>query len=58
MALKIIENRLCILLYKDEASSIALHFVTGQKEGYLIGQTIKVTEIVHNILNVIRIYYH
>lgn len=57
MALKIIENRLGISLYKDEASSIALHFVTGQKEGYLIGQTIKVTEIVHNILNVIRIYY-
>ncbi|SHF20395.1 transcriptional antiterminator, BglG family [Atopostipes suicloacalis DSM 15692] len=32
MALKIIENRLGISLYKDEASSIALHFVTGQKE--------------------------
>ena len=57
MALKMIENRLNISLYKDEASSIALHFVTGQKEGYLIGQTIKVTEIVHNILNIVRIYY-
>src|SRR5699024_4549584 len=52
IALKIIEDRLNISLYKDEASSIALHFVTGQKEGYLIGQTIKVTEIVHNILNI------
>ena len=57
IALKIIEDRLNISLYKDEASSIALHFVTGQKEGYLIGQTIKVTEIVHNILNIIRVYY-
>lgn len=57
IALKIIEDRLNISLYKDEASSIALHFVTGQKERYLIGQTIKVTEIVHNILNIIRVYY-
>lgn len=57
IALKIIEDRLNISLYKDEASSIALHFVTGQKEGYLIGQTIKVTENVHNILNIIRVYY-
>src|SRR5699024_1265672 len=57
MALKIIENRLCISLYKEEDSSIAIYFRTGKKEGYLIGQTIKVKEIVHNILNVIRIYY-
>lgn len=57
MALKLIKERLNISLYKDEASSIALHFVTGQKEGYLIAQTIKVTEIVHNILNIVRIYY-
>jgi len=57
MALELIKKRLNISLYKDEASSIALHFVTGQKEGYLIAQTIKVTEIVHNILNIVRIYY-
>lgn len=57
IALKIIEKRLGVSLYKDEASSIALHFVTSQKEGYLINHTIKVTEIVHNILNIVRIYF-
>lgn len=56
-AIGIIANRLGVELFKDEAASIALHFVTGQKEGYLISQTIKVTEIVHNILNIVRLYY-
>lgn len=56
-ALELIEKRLDIQLFKEEASSIALHFVTGQKEGYLISQTIKVTEIVHQILNIIRISF-
>ena len=56
-AIKVIAERLGVELLKDEASSIALHFVTGQKEGYLINQTIKVTEIVHNILNIVRLYY-
>ena len=56
-ALDLIEKRLDIQLFKEEASSIALHFATGQKEGYLISQTIKVTEIVHQILNIIRISF-
>lgn len=56
-ALDLIEKRLDIQLFKEEASSIALHFVTGQKEGYLISQTIKVTEIVHQILNIVRISF-
>lgn len=58
MALELIEDYLDISLYKDEAASIALHFVTGQKEGYLIAQTIKVTEIVHNILNIVRLFFN
>lgn len=57
MAMALIEERLGVSLYKDEASSLALHFVTGQKEGYLISQTVKVTEIVHNIINIVRIYF-
>lgn len=56
-AVDLIEKRLDIQLFKEEASSIALHFVTGQKEGYLISQTIKVTEIVHQILNIVRISF-
>lgn len=56
-ALKLIEDRLGVELYKDEASSIAIHFVTGQKEGYFVQQTIKVTEIVHNITNIVRIHF-
>lgn len=57
IALELIEERLGVILHKDEASSIAIHFVTGQKEGYLISQTVKVTEIVHNILNIVRMHY-
>lgn len=56
-ALEIIEKKLGISLYKDEAASIALHFVTGQKEGYLISQTIKVTEIIHHILHIVNLYF-
>jgi beta-glucoside operon transcriptional antiterminator len=56
-ALEMIEERLNVELYKDEASSIAIHFVTGQKEGYFVQQTIKVTEIVHNIINIVRIHF-
>lgn len=57
MAMQLIEERLDVSLYKDEAASLALHFVTGQKEGYLISQTVKVTEIVHNIINIVRRHY-
>lgn len=57
-ALNLIEERLGVSLYKDEAASIALHFVTGQKEGYLVSQTIKVTEIVHNIISLVRINFN
>lgn len=57
MAMHLIEERLDVSLYKDEAASLALHFVTGQKEGYLISQTVKVTEIVHNIINIVRRHY-
>lgn len=56
-AVALVEKRLKIALHKDEASSIALHFVTGQKEGYLINQTVKVTEIVHNLLKIVRLYF-
>lgn len=57
LASELIKQRLGIHFHKEEASSLALHFVTGQKEGYLISQTIKVTEIVHDILNIVRIHY-
>lgn len=56
-ALELIEKQLGISLYKEEAASIALHFVTGQKEGYLVSQTIKVTEIIHHILHIVHLYF-
>lgn len=56
-ALKLIEKRLDKKMHEDEAASLALHFVTGQKEGYLISQTIKVTRIVHEILNIVRLHF-
>src|SRR5699024_9661266 len=50
-------NQLNKSLDKEEASYIDIHIITCKKVGYLIRQTIKVTEIVHYIINIIRVYY-
>lgn len=44
-------------LASDEAASIALHFVNAQKEGQLIEETIKVTQIVQDVLNIVRLHF-
>lgn len=56
-SLAIIEKYTGTALNADEAASIALHFVNAQKEGQLIEETIKVTRIVQDILNIIRLHF-
>jgi len=46
-----------VSLAPDEAASIALHFVNAQKEGQLIEETMKVTRIVQDILNIVRLHF-
>ncbi|MFS0657088.1 BglG family transcription antiterminator LicT [Bacillus sp. 179-C3.3 HS] len=56
-ALKIIEERLQIALPTEEAASIALHFVNAQQSGSDMKQTIEVTKIVNDLLNIVKYHY-
>lgn len=56
-SLSVIENHTHTQLGNDEAASIALHFVNAQKEGKLIEETIRVTRIVQDILNIVRLHF-
>lgn len=56
-SLAIIEKYTGTVLDADEAASIALHFVNAQKEGQMIEETIKVTRIVQDILNIVRLHF-
>ena len=56
-SLAIIEKYTGTVLDADEAASIALHFVNAQKEGQLIEETIKLTRIVQDILNIVRLHF-
>ncbi|MFL2101483.1 BglG family transcription antiterminator LicT [Desemzia sp. FAM 23991] len=56
-SLAIIEKYTGTMLDADEAASIALHFVNAQKEGQMIEETIKVTRIVQDILNIVRLHF-
>lgn len=56
-SLAIIEKCTHTLLDEDEAASIAMHFVNAQKEGQLIEETVKVTQMVQDMLNIVRIHF-
>lgn len=56
-ALSIIKSEMGIQLDEDEAASIALHLVNAQKNGNLMEQTMKITRIVQDILNIVRRHY-
>ncbi|MFD1068055.1 BglG family transcription antiterminator LicT [Oceanobacillus locisalsi] len=56
-ALDIINQTLDIDLPEDEAASIALHFVNSQISGENMAETIQVTEMVNDILNIVKYYY-
>lgn len=55
--LDIIENRTGIRLNEDEAGSIALHLVNSQLTGENMQAAVQVTEMVDNILNIVKYFY-
>jgi beta-glucoside operon transcriptional antiterminator len=57
IGLELIAEHTGVMMAPDEATSIALHFVNAQKEGQLIEETMKVTRIVQDILNIVRLHF-
>src|SRR5690625_502166 len=56
-ALDIINKELNIELPEDEAASIALHLVNSQLSGENMTATIQVTEMVNDILNIVKYHF-
>lgn len=56
-ALDIIENDTGVRLPEDEAASIALHLVNSQISGENMAGAVQVTEMVNNILNIVKYYF-
>ena len=56
-ALEIINKNLYIELPEDEAASIALHFVNSQLSGDNMTKTVQMTEMVNDILNIVKYYF-
>ncbi|MCB2339619.1 BglG family transcription antiterminator LicT [Clostridium estertheticum] len=56
-ALKIIKNRLGVDLPEDEAGFIALHIVNAELNSGNIDETIFVTKLIQNILNIVKYHY-
>ena len=57
-ALRIIEKRLGIHMAEDEAGFIALHFVNAAAEGQSMADTRQMTEMIQNILQVLKYQCH
>lgn len=56
-ALEIIERETGINLGEDEVAAIALHLVNSQLSGENMATAIKVTEMVNNILNIVKYHF-
>ncbi|MGO4728851.1 BglG family transcription antiterminator LicT [Paenibacillus sp. 2KB_22] len=56
-ALHLIEKETGIKLPVDEAGFIAMHFVNGQQDGQEMEQTLMVTQMVQEILNIVTLHY-
>ena len=56
-ALELIEYSEGLQLTEDEASFIAMHFVNGQQSGEAIRETVEATQIIQDILNIIKFHY-
>ncbi|SDY22873.1 beta-glucoside operon transcriptional antiterminator [Evansella caseinilytica] len=55
--LDIIEDEAGVRLTEDEAASIALHLVNSQLSGENMAAAVQVTEMVNNILNIVKYYF-
>ncbi|WP_313467061.1 BglG family transcription antiterminator LicT [Carnobacterium sp.] len=56
-ALERIKTKLGVSMNEDEAASIALHIVNARQDGQEIGITVKMTEIVQDILTIVRLQF-
>lgn len=56
-ALALIEYEEGLQLSEDEASFIAMHFVNGQQSGEAIRETVVATEVIQDILNIVKFHY-
>lgn len=56
-ALDIVEEEIGVRLPEDEAASIALHFVNSQLSGKNVMTAVKVTELVNNILKIVKYHF-
>lgn len=56
-ALHLIEKETGVKLPVDEAGFIAMHFVNGQQDGQEMEQTLMVTQMVQEILNIVTLHY-
>ncbi|MCO7177910.1 BglG family transcription antiterminator LicT [Streptococcus gallolyticus] len=56
-ALKIIFEKLGVILPDDEISSIALHFINAQKDSGMVEQNYQISKIVTDILGIVRLFY-
>ena len=54
-ALTIIKKRLDIMLSEDEVASIALHIVNAQLNSRDMNDTLDITKMIQNILNIVKI---
>ena len=57
-ALAIIRKRLNIELPEDEAASIALHIVNAQLDSRDINNTLDITKMIQNILNIVKFHFN
>lgn len=56
-ALKIIFEKLGVILPDEEISLIALHFINAQKDSGMVEQNYQISKIVTDILGIVRLFY-
>ncbi|MDQ0222083.1 BglG family transcription antiterminator LicT [Streptococcus moroccensis] len=56
-AVKLLNESFNLEIPDDEAASIALHFVNAKKNDHEMDQTVKVTKLIQELINLVRRYY-
>ncbi|MGT2757409.1 BglG family transcription antiterminator LicT [Streptococcus ovuberis] len=56
-AVKLLNESFGLEIPEDEAASIALHFVNGQKNAQQMDDTVKATKLIQELLNIVRRFY-
>ncbi len=58
VSLKMIYHETGIMMSEDEAGYIAMHFVNASQSGEAMSQTIAITKMVDDILQIVEYHYH